>query len=387
MTDLRKATAIVGVAESDSIGIVPDRTPLELHAEAALNALDDAGLKTTDVDALFTTGTGWAPSLLIGEYLGLKNLRYTDGTSTGGSAFVIMVEHALAAIHAGLCEVALITHGESGYSGRRRPIPNSYAIDPTLPEGQYESPFGVASMPSIYAMAATRHMHQYGTTREQLAQIAVSTRQWAAMNPKAFARDPLTIEDVLNSPPVAYPLNRLDCCLVTDAGGAVVITTANRARDLKKRPVWILGSGEAQTHSGILSMPDLTWTAARQSGERAFAMAGLKPSDIDVLEIYDSFTYTVLVSLESLGFCKPGEGGALVEDGRLGPGGSLPTNTNGGGLSYTHPGMYGIFTLIEGTRQMRGESGDRQVEGARTALCNGTGGVLSATGTVILGSD
>lgn len=385
--DLRKAVAIVGAAESDQIGIVPTRTALELHVEAASNALADAGLTTADVDGLFTTGTGWAPSMLVAEYLGLKNVRYTDATSTGGSAFVIMVEHALAAVHAGLCEVALVTHGESGYSNRKRPIPNSYAIDPTLPEGQYEAPFGVGSMPSIYAMAAARHMYQYGTTSEQLAQIAVSTREWAALNPRAFARDPLTIADVLASPMIAYPLHRLDCCLVTDAGGAIVITSASRARDCRKRPVWVLGSGEAHTHNSILSMPDLTWTAARQSGAHALGMAGLQPNDIDVLEIYDSFTYTVLVTLESLGFCEPGEGGALVADGRLGPGGSLPTNTNGGGLSYTHPGMYGMFTLVEATRQLRGECGERQVPNARTALCNGTGGVLSSTGTVVLGAD
>lgn len=385
--DLRKAVAIVGAAESDEIGVVPDKTALELLVEAASNALEDAGLTTNDVDGLFTTGISWAPSMLVAEYMGLKNVRYTDSTNTGGSAFVIMVEHALAAVRAGLCEVALIAHGESGYSNRRRPIPNSYAIDPTLPEGQFESPFGVGSMPSIYAMAAARHMYQYGTTSEQLAQIAVSTREWAAKNPKAFARDPLTIEDVLASPPIAWPLRRLDCCLVTDAAGAVIVTTPERARDLKKPPVWVLGSGEAHTHNSMLEMPDLTWTAARLSGERAYRMAGLGPEDMDVLQLYDSFTYTVLVTLESLGFCKPGEGGAFVEDGKLGPGGSLPTNTSGGGLSYTHPGMFGIFTLIEGVRQLRGEAGDRQVQNAKTALCNGTGGVLSSTGTVILGAD
>lgn len=385
--DLRKAVAIVGAAESDEIGVVPDKTALELLVEASSNALEDAGLTTNDVDGLFTTGISWAPSMLVAEYMGLKNVRYTDSTNTGGSAFVIMVEHALAAVRAGLCEVALIAHGESGYSNRRRPIPNSYAIDPTLPEGQFESPFGVGSMPSIYAMAAARHMYQYGTTSEQLAQIAVSTREWAAKNPKAFARDPLTIEDVLASPPIAWPLRRLDCCLVTDAAGAVIVTTPERARDLKKPPVWVLGSGEAHTHNSMLEMPDLTWTAARLSGERAYRMAGLGPEDMDVLQLYDSFTYTVLVTLESLGFCKPGEGGAFVEDGKLGPGGSLPTNTSGGGLSYTHPGMFGIFTLIEGVRQLRGEAGDRQVQNAKTALCNGTGGVLSSTGTVILGAD
>jgi len=230
-------------------------------------------------------------------------------------------------------------------------------------------------------------MHQYGTTSEQLAEVAVATRKWAQLNPRAMMRDPLTIDDVLASRWVAYPFHIYDCCLVTDAGGAVVVVGADRAREMKKKPVWVLGSGEASTHQSILGMPDITQTPARYSGKAAFDMAGVTHKDIDVVEVYDSFTYTALVTLEELGFCEKGEGGPFVSGQRTAPGGAFPMNTNGGGLSYTHPGMYGMFILIEAIRQLRGECGERQVKDARLALVNATGGMLSATGTLILGVD
>jgi acetyl-CoA acetyltransferase len=248
-------------------------------------------------------------------------------------------------------------------------------------------PYGIGGPPSVYSMCAMRHMHQYGTTSEQLAEIAVATRKWAQLNPKAMMRDPLTIDDVLSSRWVAYPFHIYDCCLVTDAGGAVVVVAADRAREMKKKPVWVLGSGEASTHTGILGMPDITQTPARYSGKAAFEMAGVTHKDIDVVEVYDSFTYTALVTLEELGFCEKGEGGPFVSNQRTAPGGDFPMNTNGGGLSYTHPGMYGMFILIEAVRQLRGECGERQVKDAKLALVNGTGGMLSATGTLILGAD
>jgi acetyl-CoA acetyltransferase len=252
---------------------------------------------------------------------------------------------------------------------------------------QFELPFGVGGPPSVYSMAAMRHMHQYGTTHEQLAEIAVSTRKWAQLNPKAFMRDPMTIDDVLSSRWIAYPFHLYDCCLVTDAGGACVVVGAERARSLAKKPVWVLGSGESTTHQSMVNNPDLTQTPARYSGERAFKMAGLTPKEIDVVEVYDSFTYTVLVTIEELGFCAKGEGGPFLSNQRSAPGGDFPMNTNGGGLSYTHPGMYGMFLIIEAVRQLRGECGERQVASAKTALVNGTGGSLSSTGTLILGAD
>ena len=384
---LSKKVAIVGVDESDQIGVAEGKTHVMLHAEAARNALRDAGIDKSEVDGLLTAG----PSVMqVAEYLGIEP-SYMDGTTVGGSSFVIEVEHAAAAIEAGICSVALITHGEMGYSARRGNAqrgadPRRYA-DPTSAAAQFELPYGVGGPPSVYSMAAMRHMHEYGTTHEQLAEIAVATRKWAQLNPKAYKRDPMTIDDVLNSRWVAYPFHILDCCLVTDAGGACVVVSAERAKELAKKPVWMLGSGEATTHQSMLNNPDLTQTPARYSGERAFKMAGLTPKDIDVVEVYDSFTYTVLVTLEELGFCAKGEGGAFVSNQRTAPGGEFPLNTNGGGLSYTHPGMYGMFLIIEAVRQLRGECGERQVAGAKTACVNGTGGSLSSTGTLVLGVD
>jgi acetyl-CoA acetyltransferase len=376
--------AIAGADESDEIGIVPHKSTLELHAEAARNALADAGIEMSEVDGVFTAGPGWSPSLQVAEYLGISP-KYTDGTAVGGSSFVIHVEHAAAAIEAGLINVALITHGQTGYSDRNRPGAGRGTLDPWFPASQFEMPYHVGGPPSVYALACTRHMHQYGTTHEQLAEIAVATRKWAMLNPKAMMRDPLTIDDVLSSRWITYPFHLLDCCLVTDAGGAVVVTSAERAKACRKKPVLVLGSGEASTHQTIASMPDLTDTPASISGPLAFEMAGVRHADIDVVEVYDSFTYTVLATLEALGFCGRGEGGAFVSGQRTAPGGDFPLNTNGGGLSYTHPGMYGIFLLIEAVRQLRGECGDRQVPDAKLALVNGTGGTLSSTGTLILG--
>jgi acetyl-CoA acetyltransferase len=248
-------------------------------------------------------------------------------------------------------------------------------------------PYGPPLPVTGYALAAMRHMHEYGTTPEQLAEVAVATRKWAAMNPKAYKREPITIQDVLSSPMIAEPLHLLDCCLVTDGGGAVVVTSADVARNCRSIPVWVLGHAESHTHLSISNMPDLTWTAASLTGPRAMAQAGVKHSDLDVVELYDSFTITVLLTLEALGFCKRGESGAFVSGQRTAPGGPFPLNTNGGGLSYCHPGMYGIFLLIEAVRQLRGDCGERQVSDAKLALVHGTGGVLSSAATCILGRD
>lgn len=375
--------AIVGVAESD-LGRTPDKTVLQLQAQAARAALTDAGLGFDDVDALFTAGGwGWAPTMMLAEYLGIQP-RYTDSTNIGGSSFEAHLGHAVAGIEAGLFEVALITYGSTQRSDRSRGR-GGYTFKLTE---QFEPPFGLPTPVGAYALAAMRHMHEYGTTSEQLAEVAVATRKWAAMNEKAMMRDPITIEDVLNSRWVAEPLHLLDCCLVTDGGGAVVVTSAERARNTRKAPIWVLGHGESHTHNTIANMPDLaTHNAAVASGSDAFAMAGLTPADIDVAEIYDSFTITVVMTLEALGFCGRGEGGAFVSGQRTAPGGPFPMNTNGGGLSYCHPGMYGIFLLIEATRQLRGECGPRQVAGARIALAHGTGGVLSSGATVLLGKE
>ncbi len=374
-----RIAAIVGVAESD-LGHLPGMNVLQLQAQAAKRALDDAGFTKDDVDALFTTAS-WAnfPQLMLAEYLGIKP-KYTGGTNIGGSSFESHVAHALVGIQAGLFDVALITYGSNNRTSGKRPAADGLTYT-------YETPFGIPSPVGHYAMAAQRHMHQYGTTSEQLAEIAVATRKWASLNEKAFKREPITIEDVLNSPMISEPLHLLDCCLITDGGGALVVASAKAAARAKKAPIWILGHAETQTHNTVTHMPDLTVTGAKYTGKRAMEMAGITHNEIDVVQVYDSFTITVLLTLESLGFCKPGEGGDFVSGQRTAPGGALPLNTSGGGLSYCHPGMFGIFLLIEAVRQLRGECGERQVKDAKISLVNGTGGTLSSTSTVILGRD
>jgi acetyl-CoA acetyltransferase len=379
---MRGRVAIVGVAESDEMGKLPHKSAFALHAEAARNALADAGLAKSDVDAVFSAGLWMAGE--TAEYLGIRP-RYADGTQIGGCSFLAHVQHAMAAIDAGICEVALVTHGESGAS--RIGMPGT-RFGPDSTRLQYEAPFGIAGPPTGYALAAARHMHEFGTTSEQLAELAVSTRKWAQLNPKAMMRDPLTVEQVLESRMIAWPLHLLDCCLVTDAGGAVVVTSAERAKDLKRKPVYVLGSGEATTHVMVSQMPDFArWDAARMSGERAFAMSGVRHADVDVAMFYDAFTIVPVMGLEAVGFCKPGEGGAFVSGGRTAPGGAFPMNTNGGGLSYQHTGMYGIFTIIEAVRQLRGECGPRQVANAKTAICHGLGGMFSSAATLLLGTE
>ncbi len=377
-----KTIAIAGVGESEC-GRGVALNVLQHQALAAKRALDDAGLSKTDVDALMATDVIGLPSLQVAEYLGIKP-RFTDTTITGGSAFEVFVEHASLAIAAGLCDVVLITYGSSLWSDQRRLVEQG-GVDSRMPAAQFEMPYGDLSPIAAYALSAMRHMHEYKTTGEQLAEVAVSTRRWAALNSRAVLREPITIDDVVQSPLIASPLHKLDCCLMTDGGGAVVVTSAERARDLRQPPVYLLGSGFYATHLTISQMDNLTTTAAVASGRQAFRTAGVAPSDIDVVEIYDSFTISVVLALEDLGFCEKGEGGSFVESGRLGPDGTLPTNTSGGGLAYTHPGALGIFLIIEAVRQLRGECAQRQVQDAALALVHGIGGWLSAHATLILG--
>ncbi|ADG05989.1 thiolase [Kyrpidia tusciae] len=373
---IRGQVAIVGVAESD-LGHVPHMSAIDLMAQAAKRALDEAGIDKSEVDGLFSASAYYyMPTLSLGAYLGIVP-KYTDSTTIGGSSFVSHLLHAAAAIQAGLCHVALICYG----STQRTDSGKLVSMSEMSP---FEEPFGSMYPISSYALAARRHMAQFGTTSEQLAEVAVAARQWAMKNPKAFKRDPITVEDVLASPMISSPLHKLDCCLVTDGGGAVVMTSAERAKSLKKKPVYLLGAGEAHFHRSILEMPDLTETAAKISGQRAYEMAGVKASDIDLVMLYDAFTINVLLFLEDLGFCRKGEGGAFVQNGRIAPGGELPVNTNGGGLSYCHPGMLGIFLIIEAVRQLRGECGDRQLAQCDVALVHGNGGVLSSQVTAIL---
>ena len=376
--------AIVGIAESD-LGAT-DKNRFQLQAQAILRALEDAGLSLSDVDGLATNGLSRFSVSSMAEYLGIYPT-WTDSTFAGGASYEIFLAHATEAIRSGQCEIVVISYGSNQRSARSRQIGG--VQDPDSPEAQYEIPFGPLSPISMYAMAAQRHMYEFGTTPEQLAEVAVAAREWARLNPNAYHHDsgPLSVEEVLASPMVSSPLHALDCCLVTDGGGAIVLAGIDRARSLRHPPVPVLGHGETTTHVSLSQVPDLTATGASVSAARAFEMSGLTPGDIDVVEVYDSFTITVLLSLEALGFCGPGEAGAFVEDGRIEPGGDFPLNTSGGGLSYCHPGMFGIFLLIEATRQIRGEAGVRQVPNAEFVLAHGTGGILSTHSTVVLGVD
>jgi len=376
---LRGAAAIVGAATT-ALGEAPGRTDLEITAAAARLALAEAGLAIKDVDGLFAVSMVHnMATLSVAEYLGIRP-KFTDSTMVGGSSSVAHILPATLALEAGLCDVALICYGSNQRTTAGRLVTNS-APPP------YEAPYKPRYPITAYALAASRHMYAYGTTREQLADVAVAARRWAAMNPEAFMRDALTREDVIASRLVSDPLRVRDCCLVTDGGGAIVLVRPERAKDLKTRPVHVLGQAVASWHRNISQMPDLTVTSATESGERAYAMAGLGPADVDVVEIYDAFTINTVMFLEDLGFCAKGEGGAFVADGAIAPDGRLPVNTNGGGLSCCHPGMYGIFPVIEGVRQLRGDCGERQVAGAEVALCHGNGGVFSSQATVILGTD
>ena len=382
LRNLRGKVAIVGAAESDEMGKLPHKSALALHAEAARNALADAGLTKNDVDGVWSAGLWMAAE--TSEYMGLRP-RYVDGTQIGGCSFLAHVQHAMAAIDAGLCDVALITHGESGAS--RVGMPGTrFGTDSV--RMQFENPFGLAGPPTGYALAAARHMHDYGTTSEQLAELAVATRKWASLNPRAAMRDPITVADVLASRMIAWPLHLLDCCLVTDAGGALVLTSAERARDLKRKPVYVLGTGESSTHVAVSQMPDFSsWDAARVSSQQALAMSGITHADVDVAMFYDAFTIVPVMGLEATGFCKLGEGGAFVSGQRTAPGGDFPMNTNGGGLSYTHTGMYGMFLLVEAVRQLRGECGPRQVTDCTIAFCHGLGGMFSAAATLVASTE
>jgi acetyl-CoA acetyltransferase len=380
---LRGAAALVGVADAASPTGELDSHGRALEVAMIHEALADAGLTLADVDGICHAQS---PTVLA-EYLGIE-ARWFDGTMVGGSSYELHVEHAAAAIAAGLCDVVAGVYAATPRSDRRRGG-GSRRMPPRGPNPsmEWEMPYGLRMPMGAYALAASRHMAVYGTTSEQLAQIAVDTRRWAAMNPRARHRDPITVDDVLASPWIATPLHLLDCCLVTDGAGAFVLASAERARDLARPPVYVLGAASAGFHQMISQMPDLTTTAGSVSGPRAFEMAGVKPGDVDLLMGYDSFTITALLHLEDLGFCPKGEGGAFVEDGKLGPGGALPMNTNGGGLSYTHPGMYGMFLLVEAVRQLRGEAGERQIPDHRVAVAHGSGGVLSTMGTVVLGTE
>jgi acetyl-CoA acetyltransferase len=384
-----RTPVIVGVALSD-YPKAPHLTSHGHHAQALQRVLRDSGVALKDVDGYMSVGTGGLmvdDIATMSEFFRIKH-RWAEGSQIGGGAYQGFVDHAVTVIKSGRCDTVLMTYGSDLRSNKRRSLAPRITDDESFVEAPrcYENPYGHTILGN-YAFAAQRHMHEFGTTLEQLAEIAVSTRLHAARNPNALYRDPITIDGVVNAERVADPLGKLDACVVTDGGAALIMTTAERARDLRQKPIFVLGSATAQTHWNISQMPDFTTTAAATCGPLAFDQAGVKPEDIDTAQIYDSFTITVMLLLEGLGFCRRGEGGAFVADGRLRPGGGLPTNTDGGGLSSCHPGMRGIFTLVEAVLQLRGQAGDRQVPDAKLAVSCGSGGILSYISTLVLGNE
>lgn len=376
---IRGKTAIVGMGTA-GIGEAPGFSAMELLGLSVRAALDDAGMKLSDIDAVFAATSSHAfASMSVTEYLGLKP-KYFDSTNVGGSSFEMHLLQASLALEAGLCDVALICYGSNQRTAGGRLVSMS---EPQWHETAYHPRHPITA----YALATSRHMHQYGTRREDLADVAVAARQWANLNPEAFARGPLTREDVLSKRMVSDPLTSADCCLVTDGAAACILVRADRAKDFPKPPVYFLGAAGANWHRSIQAMPDLTVTAASESGPRAFEMAGLSHSDVDLVMVYDAFTINTILFLEDLGFCPKGEGGRFVRDGRIAPGGELAVNTNGGGLSCVHPGMYGMFLIAEGVAQIRREAGERQLKKADIALLHGNGGTLSSQVTAFLGSE
>ena len=379
----RGSIAILGTGLA-GMGHAGGATEQEIIAQAACLAIERSGLKKTDIDGIITsslTSPWWV--MRMAEYLGIRP-RFSDSTMFGGSAFIADLRIAQMAIDAGECENVLICYGSTPRSAPSSSRTNQMRAE--LDPQPYEHPYKAFNPVSSYSLAAARHMHEFGTTRRQLAEVAVAARQWAQLNPDAFSKKPLTVEDVLNAKMISDPLTALDCCLVTDGAGALVVTSAERAKALHRQPIYVLGSGFAHWHRQISCMEDLTVTPAQESGRKAFAQAGLRPADIDVVELYDAFTINPILFLEDLGFCRKGEGGSFVEGGRIAPGGDFPMNTNGGGLSCGHPGMYSIFLIIEAVAQLRAEGQARQVPGAEVALVHGNGGVLSSQATAILAS-
>ena len=373
------AAAIIGAAETEELGVIPDKSALQLHADAAIRAIADAGIAKSEIDGVFTAGS----PAQIAEYLQIEPT-FVDGTAVGGCSFMLHVAHAAMALATGRCNVALITHGQSGRS--RVGEGGRFGGAATL-MGQFESPYGTWGPPSVFTIPFVQHMHRYGTTEAQLAAVAVAQRQWAERNPRAMMRDPITIDDVLKSRLICWPFHILECCLVTDGGGALIMTRSDRAKHAPKRPVYVMGMGESVEMSMISQMHDFASSGAFvRSSRDAFAMAGISHGEVDHVMIYDAFAHLPIFGMEDMGFLKRGEAGPWFADMRSAPGGDLPVNTNGGGLSYTHTGMYGMFAIQESVRQLRGEAA-AQVDDVRVSVAHGVGGMFFAAGTLILTND
>ena len=379
---MSRRVVIAGVALSE-VGRVDNQTPYALLAQASRRALADAGIAPDEIDGFGSTGLGTMAPIDVAEYMGIRPA-WIDSTAVGGASWEVMAAHAADAISAGHANVVLLAYGSTARADLRKGLRTANLDWGSRGPLQWEAPYG-HTLISKYAMAARRHMHEYGTTIEQLAEVAVSARANASLNPEAFVREPITIADVLDGPMIADPFTKLQCCIRSDGAAAIVLVAEDRIADLPSKPIWILGTGEGVSHMSMSQWDDFTTGPAATSGRLAFQRAGLRPDDVDVCELYDAFTYMLMITLEDLGFCGKGEGGPFVQDGRLRVGGALPTNTDGGGLSACHPGQRGLFLIVEAVRQLRGEAGDRQVPGAEIACVSGTGGWMCSSGTMLLG--
>jgi acetyl-CoA acetyltransferase len=380
VTTIKNQIAIVGAAETTELGRIPQLSTIGLHADAARNAIADAGLKLSDIDGVACAGQS---PVAVAQYLGITPT-YVDGTGVGGCSFMLHVRHAAAAIAAGMCTTVLVTHGESGKS--RVGVGGWGGGGDSSLQGQFEMPYGPTGPPTMFPIGVLRYMKETGLTHEQLAMVAVVQRQWSSQVPRAMMRDLITVDDVLNSRMVAYPMHLLECCLVTDGGGALIVTSAERAKDLELAhpPVYLLGTGESSETPMISQMEDFTTSKAfRVSGKKAFDEAGITHADVDHLMIYDAFAHLPIYGLEDLGFVGRGEAGAFISEGNTAPGGKLPLNTNGGGLSYTHTGMYGMFAIQESVRQLRGTA-PAQVPEVKISIAHGVGGMFAASGTLVM---
>tara|TARA_R110000850_G_scaffold277144_3_gene424154 strand:+ start:122164 stop:123306 length:1143 start_codon:yes stop_codon:yes gene_type:complete len=378
MSNYLRSSVIAGAAYA-GVGTSPGWSALDLLAQASHKALIDAGLTLADVDGLCaTTFFHFFPTLSAAEYLGITP-SWSNSDTVGGSSFMSQLTQAALAIDAGLCNVALIAYGSNARSSRN--------VNGLIETPIHEQPYNPLVPVSGYALAAARYLHEFGATRAELAEVVLSSRAWAKLNPDAELRDAISADEITAAPMIASPLSRHDCCLVSDGGAAIVLTRADRAKDLRKKPIHVLGNASAHSHREIAQMPNLTQTAAHVSGPKAMQQAGVSHNDINLLQLYDAFSINPILFLEDLGFCKKGEGATLFKERVTYPGGDLPVNTNGGGLSFAHPGAYGLFALIEGIQQLRGESGERQVPDANIALVHGNGGTLSHQATTILSTE
>ena len=385
MNSLRYKAAIVGASETTELGSIPDKTAFQLHVDAAVNAINDCGIDKNEIDGIATT---MSPASLA-HYLGIVP-KWIDNTQVGGTSFLVHVRHAAAAIASGLCETVLVSMAQSGrnrvgeQTGRIGDVSGqSEGIRDNSFPGQFESIYGVAGPTTQFGMGVLRYMKETGLSHEQLASVPVAQRKWANKVPRAMYGDIITTDDVFNSRMICYPFHLLESCLVTDGGGALIITSSERAKDFPTKPVYIMGTGESVETPLVSQMYDMTTSAAfKTSSKKAFEESGINHNDVDHLMVYDAFAHLPIYGLEDLGFVKRGEAGAFIEEGNTSPGGKLPMNTNGGGLSYTHTGMYGMFAIQESVRQVRGEAA-HQVDGVKTSFCQGVGGMFMAAGSLV----